>query len=79
MAAFKYAANVGFLIYLADSFGYLASVGILLTKSILKLELNWLQFYTSLVLYTSVGGSLFLLFSIFYFSRKCKVMVEKVS
>jgi len=79
LAAFKYAANVGFLIYLADSFGYLASVGILLTKSILKLELNWLQFYTSLVLYTSVGGSLFLLFSIFYFSRKRKVMVEKVS
>ena len=79
LAAFKYAANVGFLIYLADSFGYLASVGILLTKSILKLELNWLQFYTSLVLYTSVGGSLFLLFSIFYFSRKRKVMVKKVS
>ncbi len=74
LAAFKYAANVGFLIYLADSFGYLASVGILLTKSILKLELNWLQFYTSLVLYTSVGGSLFLLISIIYFNRKHKLI-----
>ncbi len=74
LAAFRYAANVGFLIYLADSFGYLASVGILLTKSILKLELNWLQFYTSLVLYTSVGGSFFILISIIYFHRKHKLI-----
>lgn len=77
LAAFKYAANVGFLIYVADAFGYLASVGTVLTKSILKIELNWLNFYTSLVLTTSVAGVVFTLFSIIYFSRKYEKMFIK--
>ncbi len=32
IATFKYVSTVGFLIYLADSFGYLGSVGVLLLK-----------------------------------------------
>lgn len=72
LAAFKYAANVGFLIYVADAFGYLASVTVLLTKTILKLQIDWLQFYTKLVLITSVSGSLFIFCSIIYFSLKHK-------
>ncbi len=63
LAAFKYAANVGFLIYLADAFGYLASVSVLLTKTILKLQINWLEFYTTLVMITSVAGMVLILFS----------------
>ena len=77
LATFRYAANVGFLIYVADSFGYLASVGILLTKTILKLELNWLSFYTSLVLFTSVTGIVLILLSLFYFHKKQKEMAGK--
>ncbi len=72
LAAFKYAGNVGFLIYVADAFGYLASVSVVLTKTVFKLELNWLTFYTTLVLITSVAGVLFTLFSMFYFKRKHK-------
>lgn len=72
LAAFRYAANVGFLIYVADSFGYLASVGVLLTKTIFKLQVNWLDFYINLVLLTAVIGGLFTLVSIFYFRRKYK-------
>jgi MFS family permease len=74
LAAFKYAANVGFLIYVADAFGYLASVAVVLTKTVAKLEWNWLHFYTNLVLITSVAGVLFTLFSIIYFKRKHKTM-----
>jgi hypothetical protein len=70
LAAFRYAGNVGFLIYIADAFGYLGSVSVLLTKTIFKLEVNWLSFYTSLVLFTSVAGVLFTFFSIYYFHRK---------
>jgi hypothetical protein len=75
LAAFKYAGNVGFLIYVADAFGYLASVSVVLTKTVFKLQLNWLQFYTTLVLITSVAGVLFTFFSIFYFNKKHKVML----
>ena len=78
LAAFKYAANVGFLIYVADAFGYLASVSVLLTKTILKLQVDWLQFYTKLVLITSVSGSLFIFCSIIYFNRKHKRELAKI-
>jgi hypothetical protein len=77
LAAFKYAANVGFLIYVADAFGYLASVGVVVTKTILNLQLNWLNFYTSLVLITSVIGVLLTLGSVVYFDKKHKLMFAK--
>lgn len=70
LASFRYAANVGFLIYVADSFGYLASVGVLLTKTIFRLQLNWLHFYTNLVLFTSTAGIVLLIMSILYFQQK---------
>lgn len=76
IAAFRYAANVGFLIYLADSFGYLASVGVLLTKNIFRIEMNWLNFYTSLVLITSVAGVIFISGSLIYFERKRKRLAD---
>jgi hypothetical protein len=72
IAAFRFAGNVGFLIYLADSFGYLGSVGVLLIKTLLKVEANWLHFYTQLVLVTGLTGLAGTLVSIIYFSRKYK-------
>ncbi len=74
LAAFRYAANVGFLIYVADAFGYLASVAVVVTKTILNLQLNWLSFYTSLVLVTSAVGIVCTLCSIFYFNKKHRLM-----
>lgn len=76
IAAFRYAANVGFLIYLADSFGYLASVSVLLTKNIFKIEMNWLNFYTTLVMITSIAGVIFISFSLFYFERKGRLLAK---
>lgn len=76
IAAFRYAANVGFLIYLADSFGYLASVTVLLTKNIFRIEMNWLNFYTSLVMITSIAGVVFISASLFYFERKKRLMAK---
>ena len=70
IAAFRYAGNVGFLIYIADSFGYLGSVGVLLSKSVFKLQLRWLDFYTNLVLVMAVFGIVGTLISIFYFRNK---------
>ena len=76
IAAFRYAANVGFLIYLADSFGYLASVGVLLSKTVFKIRMNWLDFYTTLVMITSVAGVVLITASLIYFERKRKLMAN---
>jgi hypothetical protein len=55
LAAFKYVGTVGFLIYIADSFGYLGSVGVMLFKESSKklgyAELSWLEFFYNSRLY----------------------------
>ncbi|MEL7339751.1 MAG: DUF5690 family protein, partial [Bacteroidota bacterium] len=46
IAAFRYVSNVGFLIYLADSFGYMGSVSVLLYKDFGAADLSWATFFT---------------------------------
>lgn len=70
IAAFRFAGNVGFLIYIADSFGYLGSVGVLLAKTVFRIEADWLQFYMQLVMIAGMVGILGTLISMVYFSRK---------
>ncbi|PTT78509.1 MULTISPECIES: DUF5690 family protein [unclassified Chryseobacterium] len=48
IAAFNIKGNVGFLIYLVDSFGYLGSVLILLYKNFGSPQTSWLNFYIKL-------------------------------
>jgi hypothetical protein len=72
IATFKFPGNVGFLIYVADSFGYLGSVGVLITKEILHLKLQWTSFYSHGVIILSVTGVAGTIISLFYFSSKYK-------
>lgn len=75
ISTFKYASNVGFLIYIADSFGYVGSIGVLLTKEFFKVQLNWVTFFSNSVVILSIIGGLLTLFSLYYFSRKYKKIV----
>lgn len=77
ISTFKYAGNVGFLIYIVDSFGYVGSIGVLLTKEIVKIELNWVTFFSNSVVILSVVGSLITLYSLSYFSRKYREQKAK--
>lgn len=76
IATFRISGNVGFLIYLADSFGYLGSVGVLLTKTLFRIQANWLQFYTQLVLITGCVGIIGTVISIVYFMRKYRSEIK---
>ena len=67
IATFKYAGNVGFLMYLADSYGYLGSVAVMLSKSVFKIELSWTNFYAYGVMGLSVAGVLGTVISAWYF------------
>ncbi|TKC01873.1 DUF5690 family protein [Pedobacter cryotolerans] len=75
ISTFKYASNVGFLIYIADSFGYVGSIGVLLSKEIFKIQLNWVTFFSNSVMILSVIGGFLTIFSLIYFSKKYKLMV----
>ncbi len=70
LASFKYAGNVGFLIYIVDSFAYVGSIGVLFSKEIFKVQLNWVSFYSNAVIYLSILGVLFTMYTLWYFSKK---------
>ena len=70
MAFFKEKGNVGFLMYLADSFGYMASVGILFLKNFSSRELNWLEYISNVSLVTGALSLLLTLGACFYFLAK---------
>ncbi|MEO6453103.1 MAG: DUF5690 family protein [Ginsengibacter sp.] len=72
IATFKYAGNVGFLMYLADSFGYLASVGVILMKSVFSVKIKWTTLYSNGVIYLSVIGVTGTLLALQYFINKYK-------
>ncbi len=71
-AAFKLNGNVGFFMYLADSFGYLGSMIVLFGKEIFKVQLQWVSFYSQSVLLLSVLGIAGTCISCMYFIGKYK-------
>ena len=77
IAAFKHTGNVGFLIYLADSFGYVGSVGVMLSKEIFKVQLNWVTFFSNSVIWLSLVGLALTIFSSVYFYAKYRNLVLK--
>jgi MFS family permease len=70
IATFKYVSTVGFLIYLADAFGYLGSIGVLFYKELGQPNLSWLEFFIHAGYIMSVTGSLLIIGSMVYFYFK---------
>jgi hypothetical protein len=72
IATFRYVSTVGFLIYLADSVGYLGSVSVLLFKEFGQKNVSWINFFISGGYIMSVAGSILILLSLVYFHFKYK-------
>ncbi|MFM7327434.1 MAG: DUF5690 family protein, partial [Bacteroidota bacterium] len=70
IATFRYVSTVGFLIYLADAFGYLGSVSVILYREIGGSGLSWLDFFINGALVLSIAGSILMTCSLIYFIRK---------
>lgn len=70
LAAFKYVGNAGFMIYVADAFGYLGSVSILLYKNFGQPNLSWLSFFVGTSYALSILGLICITLSMVYFSAK---------
>jgi hypothetical protein len=70
IAAARKPANVGFLIYISDSFGYLGSIGVLLFKNFGRAQMSYGNFFISALYIGSVAGIILSLFSLLYFNRK---------
>ena len=79
IATFRIKGNAGYLIYLADAFGYLGSMGVLLYKNFGQNKLSWLHFFMTSTYLIAVLGTIITLVSLFYFKMKYKrnTLVEK--
>ncbi len=71
IATYRYPGNVGFIMYIADSAGYLGSVSILFYKELgSNHTLSWLNFYSNSINYLALVAMLLVLFSAAYFRNK---------
>jgi hypothetical protein len=70
IAAFGSIANAGFFIYIADSFGYLGSVGTLVFKNFYSKDLSWFSFLETTSLSMAISGSILMVLSLWYFNMK---------
>jgi MFS family permease len=70
IANFKYESNVGFLIYLADSVGYLGSVTVVVYKELGQSNTNVVDFFKLGGYCIALAGTTCISISLYYFIRK---------
>ena len=74
IATFRTVGNVGFLIYVADAFGYLGSISVLVYKNFWAPELSWVQFFADISYVLAALGGIGVVVAGVYFWRKEKQM-----
>lgn len=67
IAAFRYVSNVGFLIYVADAFGYLGSISALIYKDFGPTDFSWVEFFSGISYALAVIGGIGTLVAMAYF------------
>jgi len=76
ISTFRISGNVGFLMYLADSFGYLGSVSVILLKTVAHFQIRWSILYSQGVVILSILGVIGAIFSVIYFNKKYKQLIQ---
>lgn len=70
IASYRINANVGFVMYISDSFGYLGSVLVLFGKQLSGQSMSWTSFFEHAVIIISLTGIIGTLAALFYFNKK---------
>lgn len=70
IANFHFAGNIGFIIYLSDSMGYLGSASVLIYREFGSADISWGLFFKQTVYVVSIIGGAFAILSLIYFKRK---------
>ncbi|WP_062052798.1 DUF5690 family protein [Aquimarina longa] len=78
IAMFKIKGNAGFLIYIADSFGYLGSITALLYKNFGQANLSWLDFFIYGAYGITILGIVIMLGSLLYFKKAYRTRITTI-
>lgn len=70
IAAFRYVATAGFLIYVADAAGYMGSISVLLYRNFGQAELDWLPFFIGMSYWMGIAGTAFVALAWWDFHRR---------
>ncbi|MCQ6956420.1 DUF5690 family protein [Mucilaginibacter aquariorum] len=79
IATFHYKGNVGFVMYVADSMGYLGSVSILLIKELGRPNISWDAFFKEGVMIVAIVGGICGILSLIYFLQSARKKTVKES
>ena len=69
LATYRVPGNVGFLIYIADAFGYLGTVVVLLVKEFVKIKYTWVDFFTGMFYIAAAVGIVLVLWGSAIFAK----------
>lgn len=69
LATYKMPGNVGFVIYIADAFGYLGTVMVLLIKELVHIKYSWVDFFTFLFYTAAIFGVVLVLWGSSLFAK----------
>ena len=72
VCSLHYKSNIGFIIYVSDSLGYLASVTVLLVKELGRPAISWASFFKEGVLVVGGVGAVCATLSLLYFLRTAR-------
>jgi hypothetical protein len=78
IASYHHVGNIGFIMYVADSTGYLGSVAVLFVREFAFIDLSWTDFFQHALLICSFLAGLAVFFSLAYFYVK-KVKMKKIA
>ncbi|MFC0515764.1 DUF5690 family protein [Mucilaginibacter angelicae] len=79
IASFHYKSNVGFIMYVADSMGYLGSVSVLLVKELGRPSISWGAFFQEGVMIVALVGAVCGALSLIYFLQSASRDKKKLS
>lgn len=74
IALFRHKSNIGFLMYIADAFGYVGSISVMLIKNFGHVDLSWLTVLINLAYVSGICTVVLGIVCIFYFKRREKAL-----
>jgi hypothetical protein len=77
LATYKAEGNIGFVMYIADAFGYLGTVAVLLIKEFIPIKYSWVNFFSFLFYTAGIAGIVLVLLSVSIHNKLYKNLCNK--